>query len=126
MIHDLWCSGQPVDFVHGVSISGMKTMMEKQMGIYKNQEMREMRSMTWKETVPGYGDRVTQIFSNIGRRLLIKECQYFVSSIQISFIFLFGRIDLMNIYSVHIRYGFAVYSAYIRYIFEYQAPNVDY
>ena len=62
-----------MDFVHVVSISGMKTMMEKQMGIYKNQEMREMRSMTWKETVPGYGDRVTQIYSNIRRQLLIKE-----------------------------------------------------
>ena len=53
MIHDLWCSGQPVDFVHGVSISGMKTMMEKQMGIYKNGGRTEMSSLTWEETVPG-------------------------------------------------------------------------
>ena len=53
LIHDLWCSGQPVDFVHVVSISGMKTMMEKQMGIYKNGGRTEMRSLTWEETVPG-------------------------------------------------------------------------
>ena len=30
-----------MDFVHGVSITGMKTMMEKQMEIYKNQDRRE-------------------------------------------------------------------------------------
>ena len=42
-----------MDFVNGVSISGMKTTMEKQMGIYKNGGRTEMRSLTWEETVPG-------------------------------------------------------------------------
>ena len=53
-----------MDFVHGVSITGMKTMMEKQMEIYKNQDRREIRSLAWEETVPGDGTCVTQIYSN--------------------------------------------------------------
>ena len=68
---DLWCSGQPVDFVHGVSITGMKTMMEKQMRIYKNQDRREIRSLTWEETVPGMITSVTQIYSNIRRLIFV-------------------------------------------------------
>jgi hypothetical protein len=48
------------------------------------------------------------------------------SSVRIYLIFIFGQIDLTNIYLVHIRYGFAGYSAYIQNIFEYQAPNIHY
>lgn len=68
-------------------------------------------------------------YSNIrilGGEYLVFEYEYLFSSVQIYLIFVFGQIDLTNIYSVHIRYGFAGYSAYIRYIFEYQAPNIHY
>jgi hypothetical protein len=61
-------------------------------------------------------------YSNIkilGGEYLVFEYEYLFSAVQIYLIFVFGQIDLMNIYSVHIRYGFAGYSAYIRYIFEY-------
>jgi hypothetical protein len=54
------------------------------------------------------------------------EYEYLFSSVQIYLIFVFGQIDLTNIYSVYIRYGFAGYLAYIRYIFEYQARNIHY
>jgi hypothetical protein len=68
-------------------------------------------------------------YSNIrilGGEYLVFEYEYLFSSVQIYLIFVFSQIDLTNIYSVHIRYGFAGYSAYIRYIFEYQAPNIHY
>ena len=68
-------------------------------------------------------------YSNIrilGGEYFVFDYEYLFSSVRIYLIFVFGQIDLTNIYSVHIRYGFAGYSAYIRYIFEYQAPNIHY
>ena len=78
----------------------------------------------------GWGNySVTQIYSIIrilGGEYFVFEYEYLFSSVRIYLIFVFGQIDLTNIYSVHIRYGFGGYSAYIRYIFEYQAPNIHY
>ena len=49
----LYVVGSPVDFVHGICISGMKTMMERQMEIYLNGSREEKNFLTWEETVPG-------------------------------------------------------------------------
>jgi hypothetical protein len=73
----------------------------------------------------------TNIFDYSNIRILsgqyfVFENEYLFSFVRIYLIFVFGQIDLTNIYSVHIRYGFGGYSAYIRYIFEYQAPNIHY
>jgi hypothetical protein len=68
-------------------------------------------------------------YSNIqilGGEYFVFEYEYLFSSVQIYLIFIFGQIDLTKIYSVHIQYVFAGYSAYLRYIFEYQAPNINY
>jgi hypothetical protein len=73
----------------------------------------------------------TNIFDYLNIRILrgeylVFEYEYLFSSIQIYLIFILGQIDLTNIYLVHIWYGFAGYSAYIWYIFEYQVLNIHY
>ena len=68
-------------------------------------------------------------YSNIqilGGKYFLFKYEYLFSSVRIYLIFVFGPIDLTNIYSLHIRYEFAGYSAYIRYIFEYQPTNIHY
>jgi hypothetical protein len=62
----------------------------------------------------------------LGGEYFIFEYKYLFSSVQRYLISVFGQIDLMNIYSVHIWYGSGGYSAYIQYIFEYKAPNIHY
>ena len=45
---------------------------------------------------------------------------------QIYLIFVFGHLDFMNVYSMHIWDEFGGYSANIRYILEYEAQNIQY
>ena len=42
-----------MDFVHGVSTSGVKSMMEVQMEKYVRNMTREGGYLTWEETLPG-------------------------------------------------------------------------
>ena len=44
-----------MDFVHGVSTSRVKTMMERQMDMHVSKMAREGGYLTWEETLPGKG-----------------------------------------------------------------------
>ena len=44
-----------MDFVHGVSTSRVKTMMERQMEMHVSKMIREGGYLTWEETLPGKG-----------------------------------------------------------------------
>ena len=62
----------------------------------------------------------------LGGEYFVLEYEYLFSSVQIYLIFVFSQIDLMNIYLVHIRYGFGGYLANIQCIFKDQAQNIHF